>query len=69
MTLVGVVNSIFIITGCSLIALDSTTVVLSAMYIQAIDCLLVKIVGGIMALASLKKSEDFFDDPIKSNNL
>lgn len=55
-TLIGAFNSLFIITGCSLIALDSTTITLSAIYIQAIDCLLVKIVGAILALASLKKS-------------
>ena len=66
-TLVGVLPSICIITGCALIALDSNTEILGAVYIQSIDCLIVKIVGIILALASLKKSDDFFDDQIKIN--
>ena len=69
MTLIGVFNSLFVITGSALIALDTTTTLLSALYIQAIDCLLVKIVGAVLALASLKKSDDFFEDHIKSGNL
>lgn len=67
MTLVGVFPSIIVITGCGLIALDPGTILLSAEYIQAIDCLIVKIVGAIMALASLKKSDDFFDEQTKRN--
>ena len=66
-TIVGILPSLLTITGCALISLDPTTVLLSGNYIQALDCLIVKIVGVILALASLKKADDFFDDMAAKN--